>query len=124
MDLISIKSKSRSLLKVHSIWIIKVFDELDYGFSENGLMGFKKGELFHKKSILDQLGNEVINKFVSFCIRHIADLDIPVKRGTFVEYRNGMINVSPIGRNCSQSERDEFEEYDKVQTIILFRFIK
>jgi hypothetical protein len=34
--------------------------------------------------------------------------------GTFVEFRSGMINVSPIGRNCSQEERDEFERYDKV----------
>ena len=32
----------------------------------------------------------------------------------FIEYRNGMINVSPIGRNCSQEERDAFEIYDKV----------
>lgn len=29
-----------------------------------------------------------------------------------------MLNVSPIGRNCSQEERDEFEKYDKVQTIL------
>lgn len=43
---------------------------------------------------------------------HCADLDIPVKRGTFIEFRNGMLNVSPIGRNCSQAERDEFERYD------------
>lgn len=33
--------------------------------------------------------------------------------GTFVEFRNGMINVSPIGRNCAQDERIEFEKYDK-----------
>jgi phosphomannomutase len=26
----------------------------------------------------------------------------------------GMLNVSPIGRNCSQEEREEFERYDKV----------
>jgi hypothetical protein len=38
-------------------------------------------------------------------------------RGTFVEFRSGMINVSPIGRNCSQEERDEFEKYDKVWTV-------
>ena len=25
-----------------------------------------------------------------------------------------MLNVSPIGRNCSQEERKEFEKYDKV----------
>ncbi|KAG5606775.1 hypothetical protein H5410_028267 [Solanum commersonii] len=27
------------------------------------------------------------------------------------------VNVSPIGRNCSREERDEFEKYDKVQKI-------
>jgi len=26
-----------------------------------------------------------------------------------------MINVSPIGRNCSREERNEFNEYDKVR---------
>ena len=30
-----------------------------------------------------------------------------------MEFRNGMLNVSPIGRNCSQTERDNFEKYDK-----------
>jgi phosphomannomutase len=24
-----------------------------------------------------------------------------------------MLNVSPIGRNCTQEEREEFEKYDK-----------
>ena len=33
--------------------------------------------------------------------------------GTFLEYRNGMMNISPIGRNCSKDERNDFEEYDK-----------
>lgn len=28
-----------------------------------------------------------------------------------------MINVSPIGRNCSVEERDEFEKYDKEHLI-------
>lgn len=34
-------------------------------------------------------------------------------RGTFIEFRNGMINVSPVGRNASQIERDEFCNWDK-----------
>ena len=33
-----------------------------------------------------------------------------------MEFRSGMLNVSPIGRNCSQEERDEFEKYDKMTT--------
>ena len=38
-------------------------------------------------------------------------------RGTFIEFRNGMINVSPIGRNASIQERDDFQAYDKVHNI-------
>lgn len=42
-------------------------------------------------------------------------------RGTFIEFRNGMFNVSPIGRNCSQEEREEFEKYDKVSSLFFVR---
>lgn len=41
-----------------------------------------------------------------------------ISRGTFIEFRSGMVNVSPIGRNCSQEERDEFEKYDKVHKLV------
>jgi phosphomannomutase len=59
------------------------------------------------------MGEERLKTLINFCLHYIADLDIPIKRGTFIEYRNGMINVSPIGRNCSVQERNEFEEFDK-----------
>lgn len=38
-------------------------------------------------------------------------------RGTFIEFRSGLINVCPIGRNCTQEERVEFLEYDKVSSL-------
>ncbi|THG04567.1 hypothetical protein TEA_028227 [Camellia sinensis var. sinensis] len=56
-------------------------------------------------------------EFINFTLHYIANLDIPIKRGTFIEFRSGMLNVSPIGRNCSQEKRDEFEKYDKVLNI-------
>ncbi|KAF0685378.1 Aste57867_22718 [Aphanomyces stellatus] len=28
-----------------------------------------------------------------------------------------MLNVSPIGRNCSQEERDDFEKYDHIHQV-------
>jgi phosphomannomutase len=34
-----------------------------------------------------------------------------------MEYRNGMMNISPIGRNCSREERNEFEEFDKTANV-------
>lgn len=40
-------------------------------------------------------------------------------RGTFIEFRNGMLNICPVGRSCTQEERIEFYELDKVgQTLI------
>ncbi|KAK8792018.1 hypothetical protein WA158_005395 [Blastocystis sp. Blastoise] len=89
-----------------------VMNEVDYCFSQNGLVAFKDGRLIHSKNITDEYSNSQLNKFVNFTLRYIADLDIPVKRGTFIEFRSGMINVSPIGRNCSREERNEFEKYD------------
>jgi len=86
---------------------------LDYSFSENGLIAYRGAELIHSRSLVDYLGNEKIKAFVNFALRYIADLDIPVKRGTFIEFRTGMINVCPVGRNCSQQERNDFERYDK-----------
>jgi len=31
-----------------------------------------------------------------------------------MEFRNGMVNISPVGRNASVQERNEFEAYDKI----------
>jgi len=94
-----------------------VLNEWDYVFSENGLQAFKEGSLLEEQSLLKFYGNDKLKPFINFVLRYVADLDIPVKRGTFVEWRNGMINVSPIGRNCSQAEREEFDRYDKVHKI-------
>ena len=72
-------------------------DRFDFFFSENGLAAYKQGELLKKTSFLEHLGNDRLKLLTNFILRYIADLDIPVKRGTFVEFRNGMLNVSPIG---------------------------
>ena len=87
-------------------------EHFDFFFSENGLAAYKQGALIKKTSFLEHLGNDRIKTLINFILKYIADLDIPVKRGTFVEFRNGMLNVSPIGRNCSQAERDAFEQFD------------
>ncbi|XP_049366138.1 phosphomannomutase-like isoform X1 [Solanum verrucosum] len=94
-----------------------VTNDYDYVFSENGLVAHKDGKLIGKQSLKSYLGDEKLKEFINFTLHYIADLDIPIKRGTFIEFRSGMLNVSPIGRNCSQEERDEFENYDKVQKI-------
>mmetsp|Transcript_41950 Transcript_41950/g.48277 ORF Transcript_41950/g.48277 Transcript_41950/m.48277 type:complete len:253 (-) Transcript_41950:177-935(-) len=90
---------------------------LPYAFTENGLVWMKGGEWQKSVSIKDKFTESELNAFISFCLRYIGELDIPIKRGTFVDFRTGMMNISPIGRNCSQEERDEFERYDKEHQI-------
>lgn len=90
----------------------KAITAYDYVFAENGLVAYKAGDLLAVASLKTHLGEANLKALINFCLHYIADLDIPIKRGTFVEFRAGMLNVSPIGRNCSQEERDEFEKYD------------
>lgn len=88
-------------------------ERFDFFFSENGLAAYKDAKQIKKTSFKDHIGEAKLKELINFILHYIADMDIPIKRGTFIEFRNGMLNVSPIGRNCSQSERDEFEVMDK-----------
>lgn len=81
-------------------------------FSQNGLVAYKLGEEFASKSFKDHIGEEKLQTFINFCLKYMSDITIPVKRGTFIEYRTGMMNISPIGRNCSREERNAFQAYD------------
>lgn len=89
-----------------------VLQDFDYCFSENGLTAYKLGKELASQSFIKWIGEEKYNKLVKFILRYLSDIDIPIRRGTFIEFRNGMINVSPVGRNASTQERNDFEKYD------------
>ena len=92
-------------------------DKMEYVFPENGWMYYKFGELNKSTSFLQQLGEENYQELVNYWLHYIADVKIPRKRGTFIELRTGLLNVSPIGRNCTYDERLEFFEYDKTAKV-------
>ena len=89
----------------------------DYVFSENGLVAFEnknnKLELLHSNSITKYLGNINFNKLIDICLVELSKINCPVKTGTFIETRTGMINISPVGRSCNQTQRDDFDKLDK-----------
>ncbi|KAF5946302.1 hypothetical protein HYC85_016530 [Camellia sinensis] len=100
-----------------------VINDYDYVFAENGLVAHKDGKLFGTQSLKTYLGDEKLKE--TACSHWMVVMGIKEEKrpshifqateaGTFIEFRSGMLNVSPIGRNCSQEERDEFEKYDKV----------
>lgn len=84
----------------------------EWWFSENGLCSYRNGEEFHRANLSEQLGQDKLNKLVNYILGYLSMIELPIKRGTFIEYRSGMLNVSPIGRNCSRKEREDFEKYD------------
>ena len=89
----------------------------DWRFSENGLLGFYDNQQIHKRSFVEAMTESHHKKLINICLYVLSFTDCPVKRGTFIEYRNGMLNISPIGRSCSQVERDEFYEFDKKNNV-------
>ncbi|XP_009573659.1 PREDICTED: phosphomannomutase 1-like, partial [Fulmarus glacialis] len=92
-------------------------DKFDYVFAENGTVQYKNGQLVSKQAIQDHLGEELLQDLINFCLNYMALLKLPKKRGTFIEFRNGMLNISPIGRSCTPEERIEFSELDKKERI-------
>jgi len=84
----------------------------DYCFSQNGLKSWKDGEPLHENSMLNEMGEDKIQMFINFCLAYLSKLKLPAKRGTFIEWRTGMLNISPVGRACSQKEREEFLRFD------------
>eukprot|EP00066_Takifugu_rubripes_P030529 XP_011619795.1 PREDICTED: phosphomannomutase 1-like [Takifugu rubripes] len=68
-------------------------------------------------AIQNQIGEELLQDLINFCLSYMGLIKLPKKRGTFIEFRNGMLNISPIGRNCTKEERMEFSEIDKREKI-------
>merc|ERR1712032_490845 len=63
-------------------------------------------------TIAGEIGEKNVSRIVNWVLRYLSDVELPIKRGTFFEFRSGMFNISPIGRNCSRKERNEFEKFD------------
>ena len=102
--------------------MVAVLTMFDYSFSENGLVAYKGEELIGKQSFSSFLGEEKLQELINWILAYLSQITLPVKRGTFIEFRAGMLNVSPIGRNCAQDERDAFEVYDQVCSFMPFFF--
>lgn len=89
----------------------------DYVFCENGLMYFRNGQLVSSQSILNHVGEQTLQKVINFALNYMSKLELPAKRGNFVEFRTSMINFCPVGRSCNQVERDQFVQFDTVHKV-------
>ncbi|XP_071444264.1 phosphomannomutase [Hetaerina americana] len=95
----------------------QVINSFDYVFAENGLVAYKNGVELKTQTIQDHIGEQKLQQFINFSLGYMSKLTLPFKRGTFIEFRKGLVNVSPVGRSCSMEERKLFNEYDKKHNI-------
>jgi phosphomannomutase len=77
----------------------------------------KDGILVAQSSIKEKLGEENLQRVINFALNYMSGIKLPKKRGNFVELRNGILNLAIVGRSCSQEERKEFFEYDRIHKI-------
>lgn len=87
--------------------------KFDYIFAENGLVAYHGSEQISCQSILKKIGETNLQRVINFSLRYMSDIELPVKRGNFIEFRTGMVNICPVGRSCTLAERLEFFAYDQ-----------
>ncbi|XP_043499600.1 phosphomannomutase 2 [Polistes fuscatus] len=100
-----------------------IFDKYKYIFAENGLVAYKDGKLLPSQTIQSIIGEDLLQDLINFTLKYISELKLPFKRGTFIEFRTGMLNIAPVGRNCTDEERNQFHEYD-IENHVRQKFIQ
>jgi len=67
----------------------------------------------HEGNFVKYLGQDRLQTLLNHVMRTFAEMTLPAKTGHFVELRTSNLNISPIGRQCSIPQRDEFAVVDK-----------
>nr|XP_015215111.1 PREDICTED: phosphomannomutase 1 [Lepisosteus oculatus] len=57
-----------------------IIHKFDYVFAENGTVQYKDGKLISKQAIQNQLGEELLQDLINFCLRYMGLLKLPKKR--------------------------------------------
>lgn len=68
--------------------------------------GEEWGELIYKRKF------DPDPELIAFLERCVEFSSCPVKTGSHLEFRPGMLNFSTIGRNCTQAQREEYYHWD------------
>lgn len=84
----------------------------DLIFAECGSVFYIGDKLISEKRILDFVDREYLNEIIKKCLKEISDMDI-ILNGCQIDFRKGLIYVSPPGMQASNYERDIFKKKDK-----------
>ncbi len=127
IDMLKELSKTYDLATVSGSDLPKMLEQLGSSamyfkwlFTQNGLVTYFDHQInapYHTTNLIKYIGQDYYNSLVNTTLCELSKIDIPIKRSNFIELRDGLVNICPIGRDCSQQERDDFEIYDKNHNI-------
>ena len=85
----------------------RLFSSADYSFNCAGNEVWKNGNLIHKSEW------EPSEELLLYLQHFISTSKFHTHTGKHIEVRNGMVNFSIIGRNCTADQRKEYVQWDK-----------
>jgi phosphomannomutase len=98
--------------KIEEQLTFEIMNLFDYIFTENGLVSFFNQKCIHQNNMINEIGEKNYQDLINDILKILSEINLPIKRGNFIELRSGMLNISPIGRSCNQIERENFYLYD------------
>jgi phosphomannomutase len=116
--LVKLKSKYKLILvgggnyeKI--IWQMKnnyqLFDSI---FSNCGSELYQDNKLVKRKNITESCDRKLLNELIRICLKEIANLNI-IYSGNQIDFRSGLVYISPVGTQATDEERNIFIELDK-----------
>lgn len=85
----------------------KLFSAVDYSFNCSG------NEIWHNGNLIHRHVYEPEQELLDYLDQLLDRSKFPLRTGTHMERRNGMINFTVVGRGCTTEERKEYVEWDK-----------
>jgi len=99
---------------IKQIGLDNLVNLFNHCFHENGQVYYERDTLIYQNRLEDYINQNDINELLNFIMLKLSQINCPEKTGTFIERRSAMLNVSPVGRGCTQEQRDAFELWDSM----------
>lgn len=92
------------------------FHLFKYIFAECGSVVYIDGKLIKENIMTDNVCKQYLNEIIRFSLKYISEMPILFSGGQ-IDFRKGLIYISPPGMQAGPTEREFFKKKDKLHDI-------
>jgi phosphomannomutase len=78
-----------------------------------GVFGCSGAEYFERRQQVYAKSHEFPAALIEACEQYVSKSAYPLRVGNHLEFRPGALNISSVGRNASEAERQEYSQWDE-----------